>query len=140
MGPDLPELAELLATATPFALPLLRPFRGLSVREGVLVHGPNGWGEFAPFDDYSAAAAARWLRCAVESAYGSWPAPLREVVTVNAILPSLPVAEVPGWVERARHGLGASTVKVKVAEVTLVGFAGPVRTVVSGGVMSTVQL
>ena len=52
-------LAGLLDDALPFALPLRRRFRGLDVREGVLLRGPHGWGEFAPFDDYSAAAAGR---------------------------------------------------------------------------------
>ena len=33
-------------------------FRGLRHREVVLIDGPAGWGEFAPFADYSAREAA----------------------------------------------------------------------------------
>src|SRR5690606_27581741 len=36
-----------------FAFPLRNRFRGVTVREGVLLRGPAGWGEFCPFDDYS---------------------------------------------------------------------------------------
>ena len=54
-----PALRSVLDAAVPFALPLRRPFRGTVLREGMLVKGPPGWGEFAPFDDYSDAAAAR---------------------------------------------------------------------------------
>ena len=65
---DQPTLSEVLDAAVPFALPLRRRFRGLDVREGVLIKGPSGWGEFAPFDDYSDTAAARWLDSAIEAA------------------------------------------------------------------------
>ncbi|MEI7778001.1 MAG: o-succinylbenzoate synthase [Actinomycetes bacterium] len=113
---DLPGLTDLLETATPFALPLRRTFRGLDVRDGVLLRGPVGWGEFAPFDDYDDVAAGRWLRCAIEAAYGQWPEPVRATIRVNAILPSLAVAEARDWTLRARDEFGVRTVKVKVAE------------------------
>ena len=112
----LPDLAELLDAATPFALTLKRPFRGLTVREGVLISGPSGFGEFAPFDDYETPAAGRWLAAAVEAAYGTWPEPVRSRIPVNAILPSLPLDEVEAWTIHARDVLGVRTVKVKVAE------------------------
>jgi O-succinylbenzoate synthase len=34
-----------------FAVPLTTRFRGVSVRHGLLLHGPAGWGEWYPFDD-----------------------------------------------------------------------------------------
>ncbi|MDI1289763.1 MAG: hypothetical protein PSX37_07445, partial [bacterium] len=77
MGAADSRLRALLDGAVPFALPLRRRFRGIDVREGVLIKGPNGWGEFAPFADYSDAAASRWLDSAVEAAYGAWPQLLR---------------------------------------------------------------
>ncbi|MFM7211456.1 MAG: hypothetical protein ACKOYQ_05545, partial [Actinomycetota bacterium] len=46
-------ISDLLHDAVPYALPLQHRFRGITVREGVLLRGPSGWGEFAPFDDYS---------------------------------------------------------------------------------------
>lgn len=117
--PQLPALSELLGTATPFALPLRRRFRGLEVREGVLIQGPSGWGEFAPFDDYSTPASGRWLAAAIEAAYGTWLPPMRDSIPVNAILPSLPLTEVEAWTARAKNDFGVRTVKVKVAESTL---------------------
>ena len=44
-------------------------FRGIDVREGVLLHGPAGWGEFSPFWDYDAAECVPWLAAAREAAY-----------------------------------------------------------------------
>ena len=37
-------LAEVLRDAVPYALPLRHPFRGITVREGMLIRGPSGWG------------------------------------------------------------------------------------------------
>ena len=71
-------LADVLASAIPFRLALTGTFRGLQHREGVLFEGPSGWGEFAPFDDYSDERAARWLASALEASYGTWPAALRD--------------------------------------------------------------
>ncbi len=107
-------LGALLETAVAFALPLRRRFRGIDVREGLLVRGPAGWGEFAPFDDYADAAAARWLTSAVEAAYGSWPAALRDVVPVNAIIPAVPAADAAVLTREAVGPRGCRTVKVKV--------------------------
>jgi O-succinylbenzoate synthase len=111
---EAPALAELLGAAVPFALPLRRRFRGLDVREGVLLRGPEGWGEFAPFDDYSDDAAARWLACAVEAAYGSWPDPVRTVVPVNAIIPAVDSADAAFLAREAVLERGCRTMKVKV--------------------------
>ncbi|RIJ01730.1 O-succinylbenzoate synthase, partial [Clavibacter nebraskensis] len=41
----LPALDDLLATARVVALPLRTRFRGLDVREAVLIEGPLGWTE-----------------------------------------------------------------------------------------------
>ena len=107
-------LAGLLDDALPFALPLRRRFRGLDVREGVLLRGPHGWGEFAPFDDYSAAAAGRWLSSAIEAAYGEWPAAVRDVVEVNAIIPAVGADDAVTLARQAVLERGCRTVKVKV--------------------------
>jgi O-succinylbenzoate synthase len=106
-------LQRLLDAAVPFALPLRRTFRGVDVREGMLVEGPAGWGEFAPFADYSPQAAARWLASAIEAAFEGWPEPLREFVEVNAIIPELSADEAE---ELAREAVarGCSTIKIKV--------------------------
>ena len=116
MGAPDSRLSAVLATAVPFALPLRRRFRGVEVREGILIEGPSGWGEFAPFDDYSDVAAARWLDSAIEAAYGTWPEAIRSVVPVNAIVPALPAADAASLVRSAVESSGCTTVKVKVGD------------------------
>ena len=68
------ELAELLGSLRAFAIPMRTKFRGITVREGALIRGPAGWGEFSPFAEYGQAESARWLASAIESATVAWPA------------------------------------------------------------------
>jgi O-succinylbenzoate synthase len=109
-------LQAVLEAAVPFALPLRRRFRGLDSREGVLIKGPSGWGEFAPFDDYSPLAASRWLDSALEAAYGGWPPAVRADVEVNAIIPALDSSEAATLTREAVLELGCRTIKVKVGD------------------------
>lgn len=104
---------EILARARVFALPLRHEFRGVMVREGILIEGPSGWGEFAPFADHSDEHAGRWLAAALEQAYGHWPLPLRSAVPVNAIIPMADAATTRALVEDAIAS-GCSTIKTKV--------------------------
>jgi O-succinylbenzoate synthase len=96
-----------------FSIPLRTRFRGLTEREGVLVQGEAGWGEFSPFLEYDAPTSAPWLSCALEAADQGWPAPLRSRVPVNVTVPACSP-------ERAREivlaSSGCRTAKVKVAE------------------------
>lgn len=108
----LPSPEELLDGARGFAVPLVARFRGTAVREGLLLRGPAGWGEFAPFPEYGAAESARWLAAAVETAWVGWPAPVRDAVPVNAIVPAVGPEQAAELVREA----GCSTVKVKVGE------------------------
>jgi O-succinylbenzoate synthase len=101
------------ANARVFVIRLRRRFRGLDLREGVLVSGPGGWGEFSPFWDYDRAASIRWLRAAREAAYDVWPAPVRSHVPVNATVPVVPAGEVGEILARFP---GCRTAKVKVAD------------------------
>ena len=106
------DLPELLGTLRAFAIPMRTKFRGITVREGALIQGPAGWGEFSPFAEYGPAESARWLASAIESATVPWPAPLRESVPVNVTVPAV-------GPERAYSIVAASgcrTAKVKVAE------------------------
>lgn len=107
-----PELDDLLDGAVAYRLPLSTPFRGLTHREGLLICGPSGWGEFAPFADYDTTMDARWFAAAVEAAWGQWPAPQRDLVPVNAIVPAVG----PDAATDLVLASGCSTVKVKVAE------------------------
>lgn len=110
----IPDLDELLASAIPFALPLRVPFRGIRIREGMIIKGSSGWGEFAPFDDYSDVRAARWLEAALEAAWGTWPTPIRESVSVNAIVPAVDSTRAAVLAREAINHLGCTTIKVKV--------------------------
>ncbi|HKS45128.1 MAG TPA: o-succinylbenzoate synthase [Amycolatopsis sp.] len=95
-----------------YAVPLRNRFRGITVREGVLLHGPAGWGEFCPFADYSDAESVPWLAAAVEATELGWPRPVRDRVPVNTTVPVVPP-------ERAHDLVAASgcrTAKVKVAD------------------------
>ena len=111
-----PRLALLLDSATPFCLPLSRPFRGVTVREGLLLRGPSGWGEFAPFPEYDVRVASRWLSAAVEAAFGSWPEPRRESIPVNAIIPAVTASVAADLTAEAVALDGCTTIKVKVAQ------------------------
>jgi o-succinylbenzoate synthase len=108
-----PTPAELLERAVVVSVPLRVRFRGVEHREAVLLRGPHGWGEFAPFREYADAEAARWLAAAVESAWSPWPRPRRDVVPVNATVPAVPAERVPEVLDRFP---GCTTAKVKVAE------------------------
>jgi o-succinylbenzoate synthase len=113
-----PSVDDLLAAAHVVRLPLRTRFRGVTEREALLLHGPAGWGEFAPFTEYGDAEAARWLASAVEAAWGpagGRPAPpaVRATVPVNATVPAVPAVDVPGVLARFD---GCTTAKVKVAE------------------------
>jgi O-succinylbenzoate synthase len=95
-----------------WSVPMRTRFRGIDVRDGVLVHGPAGWGEFSPFWDYELAESRRWWSSAYEAAVLGWPDPLRASVPVNVTVPAV-------GPERAHEIVTASgcrTAKVKVAE------------------------
>ena len=113
MHPDR-SLQEVLDAAVPFALPLRRAFRGTVEREGMLIRGPSGWGEFAPFDDYSDEAAACWLASALEAAYGDFPFAVRGEIAVNAIIPDVGSADAAALAREAVLERGCRTVKIKV--------------------------
>nr|WP_272950533.1 o-succinylbenzoate synthase [Ornithinimicrobium pratense] len=110
---DLPDLPDLLADAHVVALPMRVRFRGVDVREAVLLRGPHGWAEWAPFQEYADRDAARWLAAAVELGWGELPEPVRGQVGVNATVPAVPAGQVEGVLGRYDR---CRTVKVKVAE------------------------
>ncbi len=95
-----------------FAIPMTVRFRGIVVREGALIEGPAGWGEFSPFAEYGPRECARWLASAVESATGRWPAPVRDRIPVNVTVPAVGPEQAIEIVAAS----GCRTAKVKVAE------------------------
>jgi o-succinylbenzoate synthase len=95
-----------------FSIPMATPFRGIAVREGALIRGEAGWGEWSPFTEYPPGVAEAWLRCAEEAAAGDWPVPVRDSVPVNATVPVVSPEAAHALVLRS----GCGTAKVKVAE------------------------
>jgi o-succinylbenzoate synthase len=102
----------LLGGLRAFAIPMRTLFRGITVREGALIQGPAGWGEFSPFAEYGPRECARWLACAVEAALTGWPRPARDRVPVNVTVPAVG----PQQAHRLVAGSGCRTAKVKVAQ------------------------
>jgi len=95
-----------------YSIPMRSRFRGITVREGVLIRGRSGWGEFSPFWDYQVSEARRWWPAAVEAATGKWPDPVRGRIPVNCTVPAVKPAPAQVIVGRS----GCRTAKVKVAE------------------------
>lgn len=107
-----PSFEELTEQVHVLRLPLITRFRGLDWRETMLVRGPMGWSEFAPFVEYGDDEAASWLAATIE--YG-WDSGLRagaNQVPVNATVPAVDAADVPAVLARFA---GAHTAKIKVA-------------------------
>ena len=116
----LPTVDELLANVRVIALPMRTKFRGLTVRETMLIAGStdSSWGEFAAFTEYDDAESAPWLACAIEQAWNLGPTEherpiFREIVRTNATLPAVEAAQVAAILERFGD---FRTVKIKVAE------------------------
>ncbi len=108
-----PPLAEVLDGAAVVALPLVTRFRGIEMREAMLLRGANGWTEFSPFPEYDDAEAATWLAAAIDFGWGATPPLHRDTIPVNATLPAVGPEDIEGVLERFP---GIRTVKVKVAE------------------------
>ncbi len=108
----LPPLSELIRTARVVALPMATRFRGIDVREALLLEGPRGWTEFSPFIEYDDAEASAWLRAAIDFGWRERPASVRDSVPVNATVPAVGAEAVPEVLARFD---GCRTAKVKVA-------------------------
>jgi O-succinylbenzoate synthase len=106
------DVSELLGTLRAFAIPMRTRFRGITLREGALIEGPAGWGEFAPFAEYGPRESARWLASAIEAATAGWPPPVRDRVPVNVTVPAVRPEQAHAIVSAS----GCRTAKVKVAE------------------------
>jgi O-succinylbenzoate synthase len=103
--------SELAATARVVALPLRTRFRGIDVREAMLLRGPAGWTEFSPFVEYGDEEASVWLRAAIGFGWDEHAG--AERIRVNATMPSVSAERVPELLARFP---GVRTVKVKVAD------------------------
>ncbi|MDO4411724.1 o-succinylbenzoate synthase [Cutibacterium sp.] len=108
-----PQLADCgIDQMVAFTVPLTVMFRGIEVREGTLMHGPEGWGEWSPFWDYGPVESAAWLRAGIEGATQPVPPTRRDHIPVNVTIPVV-------GPDRARTMAAESactTAKVKVAD------------------------
>ncbi|AKE40502.1 O-succinylbenzoate synthase [Corynebacterium kutscheri] len=106
-------VADILDRCTVVSLPMRLRFRGVTQREAVLIDGPCGWGEFAPFKEYDACESASWLESALEMAYEGPPVFHRSSIPINATIPAVAPDKVEEILARFP---GCDTVKVKIAE------------------------
>jgi O-succinylbenzoate synthase len=87
-------------------------FRSLDVRETALIKGESGWGEFAPFVEYSDQESLPWLESAIEAADKPLSPALREAIPINATVPAsnneAEIEQILSWYP------GVATVKIKV--------------------------
>jgi o-succinylbenzoate synthase len=96
-----------------WSIPMRTRFRGIDLREGVLLRGDAGWGEWSPFWDYGDAECVPWLAAAREAAEVGWPDPVRTSVAVNVTVPAVGPEQAAQIVQASA---GCRTAKVKVAE------------------------
>lgn len=110
IGAEAAAIEEVLHSAVVFVIPMVDRFRGVDVREGMLLSGPAGWAEFAPFRDYDDDVAATWLAAALDTALHPWPPALRDTVEVNTTVPIVDAQRAHALVRAS----GCRTAKVKV--------------------------
>ncbi len=98
--------------AVAYALPLRHRFRGITVRQGLLLRGPRGWAEWSPFAEYGPAEAGQWWLATQEALTEGFPAPVRDRVPVNVTIPAVD----PDTAYHLTAGSGCQTAKVKIAD------------------------
>ncbi|BBX07994.1 enolase C-terminal domain-like protein [Mycolicibacterium aichiense] len=76
-----------------FAIPAREDYPGFGGCEGMLLEGPQGWGEFCPPRTGSDLMAARWLTSAIEGGTVGWPDPIRGRVPVAVAVPAVGAEE-----------------------------------------------
>jgi len=105
-------LEVALASLRVLALPMRTTFRSLDIRETALFKGENGWGEFAPFVEYSDQESLPWLESAIEAADKPLSPALREFIPINATVPAsndeAEIEQILSWYP------GVDAVKIKV--------------------------
>jgi o-succinylbenzoate synthase len=140
-----PPIDDLLADAHVVALPLVTRFRGIDVREAMLLRGPAGWTEFSPFTEYDDAEAAAWLAAAIDFGWNEPPPAARDAIPVNATVPAVGpdrvadiLARFPGCrTAKVKVGAGDQTLADDIARVGTVrdvmGPEGRIRIDANGG-------
>ncbi|MGV0836380.1 o-succinylbenzoate synthase [Mycolicibacterium thermoresistibile] len=94
-----------------FAIPTVGIAGGAHLREGMLIEGPQGWGEFSPLPDSDDDTCRRWLTAATEPGTVGWPDPLRGRIPAAVIVPAVDAAQAGAITAHA----GCRTAQVTVA-------------------------
>ncbi|WP_378735008.1 o-succinylbenzoate synthase [Nocardia brasiliensis] len=105
-------MTDHAADSIVYAIPMRTRFRGITVREGMLIRGTLGWGDFCPFTEYDDREAAGWLATALEQVTVGWPEPVRDRIPINCTVPAVD----PERAHAIVAGSGCGTAKVKVAD------------------------
>jgi o-succinylbenzoate synthase len=114
----------------PFSIDLIHPVMGVTRRSGVLIEGPEGWGECSPLPSWNDAERAAAERAAVEAATQPFPAPVRDRIAVNAMVPRLD----PDVAAALAVQSGCRTIKVKVGDDQSVDRVAAIRAACGPGV------
>lgn len=100
--------------ARPFAIPTVGAAGGTALREGMLVEGPQGWGEFSPLPNSDDDTCRRWLTAATEPGTVGWPDPLRGRIPAAVIVPAVDATVAAA----VTAGSGCRTAQVAVGATT----------------------
>lgn len=98
--------------AAVFAIPLREARGDQRVHEGMLIEGPQGWGEFSPSGAGGADEAARWLVAAIEPGTVGWPDPMRGRIPIAVAVPPVD----PDQAHRIVAASGCASADVRVAD------------------------
>ena len=96
-----------------FAIPLTDELDGLGVYQGMLIEGPQGWGEFGAPRNCSDEVAGRWLTASIEAGTVGWPDPVRGRVPVAVTVAAVD----PDRARRIVADTGCRTAAVRVGGV-----------------------
>lgn len=95
--------------APAFAIPARA---GVGGCEGILLEGPQGWGEFSPPPDGDGPTAGRWLTAAIEGGTVGWPDPVRGRIPIAVGVPAVGASDARAIVVAS----GCRTADVTVAD------------------------
>ncbi|GAY15470.1 enolase C-terminal domain-like protein [Mycobacterium sp. shizuoka-1] len=122
-----------------FAVQARATYPGFPACEGMLIEGPQAWGEFCPPAGSDDLTAARWLTAAVEGGTVGWPDAVRGRVPIAVAVPAVDPDEAGAIV--AAGGCRSADVRVtggpddaaRLAAVrAALGADGAIRAVVQG--------
>jgi O-succinylbenzoate synthase len=95
-----------------FAIALTDPVGGVTVCEGMVIEGPQGWGEFSPPPGSDDRQDGRWLTAAIEVGTVGWPDPVRGRVPVAVTVPAVD----PDRARQIVANSGCATAAVRVGD------------------------